>query len=170
MIYESASPRGPALPLQSSSCFHAHYIDTFRIFIYPALQFYHTRGTFLLVCLSGRYNHLVWVWLLSAERIGNTVPPQLYVEVLWQQCSSNYNSLHQRSHLPPPTSHSSVLTHHNPQPSHTEPGSLYCFLWAEWVFGGNRGDFHVQMSVSPLPAITGPSSPEIGAWDTAWII
>lgn len=35
---------------------------------------------------------------------------------------------------------------------------------------GNRSDFHVQMSVSPLPAITGPSPPEIGAWDTAWII
>lgn len=38
MIYESASPPGPALPLQFSSCICAHYIDTFRILIYPKLQ------------------------------------------------------------------------------------------------------------------------------------
>lgn len=62
------------------------------------------------------------------------MPPLLCVEVLWQQCSSNYNTLHQPSH-------SSLLTHHNLQPSHTETGSLCCFLWAEWVFGGKQRRF-----------------------------
>lgn len=50
------------------------------------------------------------------------------------------------------------------QPSHNQQnqGPSTVFFEQNGCLGRNRGDFHVQMSVSQLPAITGPSSPEIG--------
>lgn len=106
--------------------------------------------TFLLVRFSKSYRRVKSVWLFTAADLKSNASTAV------QHCSSNYTATK-------PALRCSAL--HPP-----EPRSLYCFLWAEPVFGGNRGDFHVQMSVSQLPAITAPSSPEIGAWDTAWII
>ena len=108
MIYESASPLGPALPLQFSSCFHAHYIDTFRIFIYPELQFHHTEELF--------FSYSLFLQELQPSLIVNgseVMPPLLCVEVLRQRCSSNYT--------PPPSTLPLLSAHRSPPtaPSHT---------------------------------------------------
>lgn len=131
------------------------------------LSRFNFRAAFMLIILA----HLGYSYTMNCGSITwnnfsvvEFVSPGLCTHSCVPRSSGDAVPLITTPSISPPTSQ------WNHSPSHTEPRSLCCSLSAKWVFRGNRGDFHVQMSVSPLPAITGPSSPEIRAWDTAWII
>lgn len=66
-------------------------------------------------------------------------------------CKNNLLCMSKEKEMPP-------LMSNQPLPNGiTQNSSLSTvFFEQNWCLGGNRGDFHVQMSVSPLAAITGP--------------
>lgn len=108
MIYESASPLGPALPLQFSSWVYACYIDTFRICIYPELQFH-----------------------LTAELFSYLVSPGVTNMLSESDCSLLSSTSKKRCFLCHQPSLNPALPTTNHSPHHTEPGSLYSTVFFE---------------------------------------
>lgn len=115
--------------------------------------------------LSGPFAHCIYAYYLDNFRI--FIYPHLYFDhtgELFCQfvCAAAVPNMSLIVRCSSSSKTQCFLCHsssHNQQ----NQGPSTVFFEQNGCLGGNRGDFHVQMSVSPLPAITGPSSPEIGA-------